>query len=58
MLLVGYKLYLPRDFTNFSNDKLLKIIESFETNDTSISFDIFDNISYDIKGNTKEQLFG
>lgn len=54
MLLVGYKLYLPRDFTNFSNDKLLKIIESFETNDTSISFDIFDNISYDIKGNTKE----
>lgn len=54
MLLVGYKLYLPRDCTNFSNDKLLKIIESFETNDTSISFDIFDNISYDIKGNTKE----
>lgn len=39
---------------NFSNDKLLKIIESFETNDTSISFDIFDNVPYDIKGNTKE----
>lgn len=37
---------------NFSNDKWLKIIESFETNDTSISFDTFDNIFYEIKGNT------
>lgn len=39
---------------NFSNDKLLKIIESFETNDTSVSFDIFDNTFYKIKGNTRK----